>query len=55
MSYGNDTWYMGRIYEELKNLVCRAITQIVHTRLYPLGHGDVLAKSMTYLPRAYCC
>ena len=20
MSYGGDTWYMGRIYEELKNL-----------------------------------
>ena len=22
MSYGSDTWYMGRIYEELKNYAC---------------------------------
>ena len=22
MSYGGDTWYMGRIYEELKNYAC---------------------------------
>ena len=22
MSYGGDTWYMGRIYEELKNYGC---------------------------------
>ena len=22
MSYGGDTWYMGRIYEELKNYSC---------------------------------
>ena len=23
MSYGTDTWYMGRIYEELKNVRLR--------------------------------
>ena len=22
MSYGGDTWYMGRIFEELKNYAC---------------------------------
>ena len=22
MSYGSDTWYMGRIYEELKKYAC---------------------------------
>ena len=22
MSYGGETWYMGRIYEELKNYAC---------------------------------
>ena len=22
MSYGSDTWYMGRIYDELKNYAC---------------------------------
>ena len=28
MSYGSDTWYMGRIYEELKNYACVWLTSI---------------------------
>ena len=28
MSYGGDTWYMGRIYEELNNYAC--VWQIFH-------------------------
>ena len=30
MSYGTDTWYMGRIYEELKNVCLRLANYHLH-------------------------
>ena len=36
MSYGGDTWYMGRRFEELKNYACIKLANFhLHNRLDP--------------------
>ena len=35
MSYGGDSWYMGRIYEELKKFACNWLISICIINLGP--------------------
>ena len=49
MSYGNHTWYMGRIYEELKNYACVWLISICISNVFVFGTKLILQVSSMFL------